>query len=312
MSVFTDIDPSYWTASNDLAFAIRDRYPVSTGHTLVITKREVPTWFEATPEEQRAVMALVDEVKQALDREFTPAGYNVGFNAGEAAGQTVMHLHVHVIPRYAGDMDDPRGGVRHVIPGKGNYLAAAEPLATGGDADPFLRHLAPHLKSAQRIDILAAFVQQSGVDRLLPFLREALARGAAVRVLTGHYNEGTEGSSVYRSESNVATTACTLALLLLAVKAAKLAGLHPKSWRFETHTTNPERYLCCLRGDTSDLALATVSKKNVSGSPDRRFRDMAELGAQAHGEPPSTPRKDGADIGTCRLRGRATCGRTRV
>ena len=132
MSVFTDIDPGYWTASNDLAFAIRDRYPVSPGHTLVITKREVPTWFEATLEEQRAVMALVDEVKQALDREFTPAGYNVGFNAGEAAGQTVMHLHVHVIPRFAGDMDDPRGGVRHVIPGKGNYLAGAgaEPTVT--------------------------------------------------------------------------------------------------------------------------------------------------------------------------------------
>ncbi len=166
MSVFTDIDPSYWVASNDLAFAIRDRYPVSPGHTLVITKREAPTWFDATPEQQRAVMALVDEVKEAIDREFAPAGYNVGFNAGKAAGQTVMHLHVHVIPRYAGDMDDPRGGVRHAIPAKGNYLAAAEPLATGGGTALFLSHLAPHLRSEQAIDIPAAFNVLLSIVRL--------------------------------------------------------------------------------------------------------------------------------------------------
>ena len=113
-------------AENALAFAIRDGFPVSDGHTLVITKRLVPTWFEATREEQLAILELVDEVKARLDVELRPDGYNVGFNAGVAAGQTVMHLHVHVIPRYSGDVEDPRGGVRHLIPGKGNYLVAGD------------------------------------------------------------------------------------------------------------------------------------------------------------------------------------------
>jgi diadenosine tetraphosphate (Ap4A) HIT family hydrolase len=121
-SPFNAIDEAQWVASNALAFAVRDLHPVSRGHTLVITRRVVPTWFDATLEEQQAIFRLVDDVKRALDHELRPDGYNVGFNAGTAAGQTVMHLHVHVIPRFEGDMDDPRGGVRHVIPSKGNYL----------------------------------------------------------------------------------------------------------------------------------------------------------------------------------------------
>lgn len=108
-------------AANDLAFAIRDGFPVSPGHTLVVTRRLVATWFEATPEEQAAVMALVNEVKRRLDESHRPDGYNVGFNAGDAAGQTVPHVHVHVIPRYRGDRADPRGGVRWVLPDKADY-----------------------------------------------------------------------------------------------------------------------------------------------------------------------------------------------
>ncbi len=108
-------------AGNALAFAIRDGFPVSPGHTLVVTRRLVATWFDATPEEQAAVMALVSEVKQQLDDSHRPDAYNVGFNAGEAAGQTVPHLHVHVIPRYRGDHSDPRGGVRWVLPEKADY-----------------------------------------------------------------------------------------------------------------------------------------------------------------------------------------------
>jgi diadenosine tetraphosphate (Ap4A) HIT family hydrolase len=123
MSVFSSIDSSEWVASNDLAFAIRDAYPVSPGHTLVIPHRVVPTWWEASDAEQRAILELVDVIKELIDEERSPAGYNVGFNAGAAAGQTVDHLHVHVIPRFPGDMDDPRGGVRYVIPERGNYLA---------------------------------------------------------------------------------------------------------------------------------------------------------------------------------------------
>jgi diadenosine tetraphosphate (Ap4A) HIT family hydrolase len=76
----------------------------------------VADYFETTAEEKTALWALVDEVKTGLDTTHRPDGYNIGINAGTAAGQTVMHLHIHVIPRYHGDMFDPRGGVRHVIP----------------------------------------------------------------------------------------------------------------------------------------------------------------------------------------------------
>ena len=97
---------------------------MSPGHTLVVPRRLIAGWFEATPDERRAIFDLVDEVRKQLDAGTPqPDGYNIGVNVGEAAGQTVMHLHVHVIPRYRGDVADPRGGVRHVIPGKGNYLA---------------------------------------------------------------------------------------------------------------------------------------------------------------------------------------------
>ncbi|MFP4600195.1 MAG: HIT family protein, partial [Persicimonas sp.] len=138
-SPFTEIPEDAWLVSNELGFAFFGGYPVTEGHTLIVPHRVVPTWFEATAEEQRALMALVDEVKAVLDERFEPDGYNIGINAGEAAGQTVMHLHVHVIPRYRGDMPDPRGGVRHVIPWKGNYLQdAGSSLATGGEDDPFV------------------------------------------------------------------------------------------------------------------------------------------------------------------------------
>ena len=120
-SPFLDLPASDYLAENDLAFAIPDGFPLSPGHTLVVPKRLVATWFDATAEEKFALVELVDVVKRKLDERFRPDGYNLGFNAGEAAGQTVPHLHVHVIPRYYGDVPDPRGGVRWVIPGKAAY-----------------------------------------------------------------------------------------------------------------------------------------------------------------------------------------------
>lgn len=126
-SPFLAIPTTEWVASNALAFAIRDRHPVSPGHTLIVTRRQIPTWWEAHEAEQHAILALLNDVREQLDGLSPhPNGYNVGFNVGTAAGQTVAHLHVHVIPRYDGDMADPRGGVRHVIPERGNYLADGE------------------------------------------------------------------------------------------------------------------------------------------------------------------------------------------
>lgn len=114
---------SDWVAHNALAFAIRDGFPVSAGHTLVVPKRVVADWDSASVQERVAIMELVDVVKTDLRDRFDPDGFNLGINEGAAAGQTVFHLHVHVIPRYAGDVPDPRGGIRHVIPGKGNWMA---------------------------------------------------------------------------------------------------------------------------------------------------------------------------------------------
>jgi diadenosine tetraphosphate (Ap4A) HIT family hydrolase len=124
-SPFLVVPKAEWVCANEFCFAIHDRFPVSPGHVLVITRRVVPTYFDCTPAEQAAVMELVGEVKRLLDEQLDPKpnGYNVGFNAGAAAGQTVSHVHVHVIPRYTRDVLDPRGGVRHVIPWKANYLA---------------------------------------------------------------------------------------------------------------------------------------------------------------------------------------------
>ena len=104
-----------------LAVAARDSYPVSKGHTLIIPRRHVASFFETTEEERQAMLKLLDEAKAALDKELKPDGYNIGINGGAAAGQTVMHLHIHLIPRYAGDRPDPRGGVRWIIPEKAAY-----------------------------------------------------------------------------------------------------------------------------------------------------------------------------------------------
>lgn len=106
---------------NELAFAIFDIFPVSKGHCLVITKRHIPDFFEVTPEEISALFSLVKEMKTIIEEKYHPAGYNIGVNVNETAGQTVPHVHIHIIPRYNGDVENPRGGVRHVIPWKGNY-----------------------------------------------------------------------------------------------------------------------------------------------------------------------------------------------
>ncbi|MBP7868415.1 MAG: HIT family protein [Acidobacteria bacterium] len=119
---FCDPAPERIVAQNALALALRDGFPVSPGHTLAVPRRHVASWFDATDAERAALLALLDAVRETLLRtERPPDGFNLGINAGEAAGQTVPHLHVHLIPRYRGDVDDPTGGVRFVIPARGNY-----------------------------------------------------------------------------------------------------------------------------------------------------------------------------------------------
>ncbi len=106
---------------NELAVAFWDANPVSKGHLLVITKRHVKDFFETTKEERNAMFELIDKAKKIIDEKDKPTGYNIGINCGISAGQTIMHIHIHLIPRYDGDTENPRGGVRGVIPDKRDY-----------------------------------------------------------------------------------------------------------------------------------------------------------------------------------------------
>lgn len=118
---FCNLDNSRIIQANTHAIAIFDGYPVSPGHCLIIPKRHIASFFEATREEQTAILDLLAEIHEILKKEHNPDGFNIGINDGSAAGQTVMHLHIHLIPRYAGDMPDPRGGVRWIFPDKAAY-----------------------------------------------------------------------------------------------------------------------------------------------------------------------------------------------
>jgi diadenosine tetraphosphate (Ap4A) HIT family hydrolase len=106
---------------NELFYARWDRYPVAKGHLLVLPFRHTRDYFALTPEEKRAMIDLIDEAMAVIREDFSPNGYNIGMNVGTAAGQTIMHCHCHVIPRYVGDVDRPEGGVRGVVPGRQGY-----------------------------------------------------------------------------------------------------------------------------------------------------------------------------------------------
>ena len=242
-SPFLEIPASEWFCADPLCFAIFDRFPVSPGHVLVITRRVVPTFFECSGEEQLALMKLVGEVKRLLDERLDPQpdGYNVGFNCGSAAGQTVPHVHVHVIPRYCCDMPDPRGGVRHVIPEKGNYLAgwqaapAEEPRLslTTGPNRPLWPRLAHRLPGASEIDLLASFVQPSGLDFVGKSLFSALAAGAKVRLLVGDYLGITSPAALQQllGWRDLAGPAFEARLAELKNLRGAPASFHPKAWR---------------------------------------------------------------------------------
>lgn len=107
--------------SNDLAFAIYDKSPVNEGHMLIIPRRHMEDFWASTSQERKALNDLIGDCKKHLDKIFEPDGYNIGINCGAAAGQTVFHLHIHLIPRYIGDIENPRGGVRGVIPARRVY-----------------------------------------------------------------------------------------------------------------------------------------------------------------------------------------------
>ena len=263
-SPFLAIPPSEWIATNRSGYAVWDRFPVSRGHALVISHRLIPTWWEATSEEREDLLALVDDVKTLIDDAHAPDGYNVGFNAGAAAGQTVRHLHIHVIPRYDGDVPDPRGGVRHVIPGLGNYVVpspitppGAEPamalrLYDGLDGSFKLELIRCLLNPAyDRADLVVSFIMRSGMNVIGRHLEDALDRGAVVRILTTDYLHITDADALAR-------------LLDLADSAV--------SGRFETRvfsdpatSFHPKGYLFSSSTELSEAAFVGSSNLSASG-----------------------------------------------
>ena len=121
MSVFQSIPEDRVLFRSEHFFIIRDSFPVSPGHLLIISSDLKLDYFELSNEEKEALPQAIEQAKSLIELEHQPDGFNIGMNCGETAGQTVMHFHCHVIPRFKGDVDDPRGGVRHSRPGFGYY-----------------------------------------------------------------------------------------------------------------------------------------------------------------------------------------------
>jgi diadenosine tetraphosphate (Ap4A) HIT family hydrolase len=120
--LFCEISNERIVAENDLAYAVHDGFPVTELHTLIIPKRHVEDYFGLTQEELLACDDLIRSLKdEIMNSDSSVDAFNIGMNAGESAGQTIFHCHIHLIPRRSGDVENPRGGVRHLIPGKGNY-----------------------------------------------------------------------------------------------------------------------------------------------------------------------------------------------
>ena len=120
--LFCNIPPVRIVLENELAYAVRDGYPVTEMHSLIIPKRHIQDYFDLTTEELIACDQLIRSLKDEISNSDNSVnGFNIGMNSGETAGQTIFHCHIHLIPRRTGDVDNPRGGVRNIIPGMGNY-----------------------------------------------------------------------------------------------------------------------------------------------------------------------------------------------
>lgn len=118
---FCDPEPDKLWFEDEVGRVVRDAFPISKGHTLVVPRFHVSSFYDLQPDVQAALWKLVAEVRTRLSDEFKPDAFNIGLNDGEAAGQTVLHAHIHVIPRWNNDVSDPRGGIRWIIPDKARY-----------------------------------------------------------------------------------------------------------------------------------------------------------------------------------------------
>lgn len=293
-----------------LTRAVWDGFPVSQGHALIITKRHVATWFEATQEEQSAIMRALSVARDLIVDRYKPDGFNVGINVGETAGQTIFHLHVHLIPRYHGDVVDPRGGVRHVIPSKGNYLSPSaseitpaqesprqSALIAGGEDDPLLPHLLANVDESDGVDLAVAFVLTSGVRRLESRLIELLERGGKVRLLTGDYMDVTDPDALLRLLDLVGN-------FELRVFEARETGFHPKAYIFYRRDGTGIAYVGSSNLTESALTSSVEWNYRVVSSESRGFTDVAASFEELFNHP-STRQVDVAWVAEYRKRRRA-------
>jgi superfamily II DNA or RNA helicase/HKD family nuclease len=263
---------------------------------LLVPHRHVATWFEATVEEQQELLQAIEMARDVITKTYpVPDGFNIGINVGEAAGQTVFHLHVHVIPRYKGDVPDPTGGVRAVIPGKANYRRgpAAQDHLLGqaphhralvrGGGDPLLPHLLAELDRAERADIAVAFVLRSGIRRILEHLRDLLDRGGRVRLLTGDYLDVTDPQALWELSDLDGN-------LDLRVYEAAQTGFHPKAYIF--YGAGGEATAYVGSSNLTQSALETGVEWNyriVSSKDGTGFADITEAFAQLYRDPATRP-----------------------
>jgi superfamily II DNA or RNA helicase/diadenosine tetraphosphate (Ap4A) HIT family hydrolase len=242
-----------------LTFGLWDKFPVNNGHALLAPKRHISSWFEATVDEQAELLSNIQLAKFAIEQKYRPDGFNIGINIGEVAGQTIPHLHVHVIPRFTGDVEDPRGGVRSVVPQKANYLAHPwlnpkapheRSLITGGD-DPLFPHLCAHLAIAKAADIAVAFLLESGMRLLLPHLQDLVERGGRLRFLTGTYMGVTDPNAL-------------LSLLDLQTEFPDRVAL--RVFEAEEQSFHPKAYLFYDDPDRPVSGVAFVGSSNISST----------------------------------------------
>jgi superfamily II DNA or RNA helicase/diadenosine tetraphosphate (Ap4A) HIT family hydrolase len=237
---FCQPDPRRVFYRDDQVVGLWDGFPVSPGHALLVPVQHVADWFAAEPAQQQAIMAGVAVAREQIELRYgKPDGYNVGINVGAAGGQTVFHLHVHVIPRWNGDVPDPRGGVRHVIPDKANYIkdgvgAYAPPpktLFSGGGADPLLPALKHHLDRSIAVDIAVAFTLRSGLALLRDHLLDLLERGGRLRLLTGDYLDATDPDALMLLLDLPGDVQCRV-YQTTAVDGRAAVAFHPKAYLF--------------------------------------------------------------------------------
>ena len=277
-SPFLEIDPTEWFCSNALCFAIPDHKPASRGHLLIITRRHVATWFDCTLPEQNDLMALVNQAKTLLDQQLVPQpdGYQVLFNSGAAAGQTVPHAHVHLIPRYADGTAGPCGSAKPEAPEQASpggklpqAVTVGSPVATnvsnqasdssqatqpgslpsfsltvGHPAGPLWPSIANRIPGATEIELVASFAQPSGLDLIRKALFSAYEAGARIRLLVGDYLCITSPDALRTLSGWMAIAGHSRGLAghfeARLVELEKLHGhpstFHPKAWRIADAT----------------------------------------------------------------------------